>query len=91
MKKKITKRFEGGGKMTKKQEIMSISKISSMIKKEELRWKAGKTPFSGLRLSEMRKYLGLKVSRSEIKRMAAVVKKEATKEIRKFESAVRFT
>lgn len=57
-----------------------------MIEKEGLYWVAGETPLSVLPLSEQKKYLGLIVTKDELKKMAEEVEKQAEKEMRAFEA-----
>ena len=77
-------------KVKKKQNDLSVSKISAMIQKEGLSWEAAETPISVLSPSEQKKYLGLIVTEAEMKKMAAAVKKETTDEMSAPDFAVRF-
>ncbi len=76
--------------MAKKPEKLSVSQISTMIQKEGLDWQAGETMLSALSAAEQKKYLGVKVTDAELKKMAATVKKDAAAEMRLPEFAVRF-
>jgi len=74
----------------KKQESLSVPRISAMIQKEGLSWKAASTPLSALSPSEQKRRLGLIVTQTEMKKMAAAVKTEAADELSAPDFAVRF-
>ena len=72
--------------MASNQEKMSVSEISAMIEKEGLYWVPRETAFSALPLSEQKMYLGLTVTKAELKKIADAVKKQAEEEMRAFEA-----
>lgn len=71
--------------MAQEEKVLSVSEISAMIQEEGLDWEARETRLSALPLTEQKKYLGVRVTKAEIKKMAAAVKKQAEEEMRAFE------
>lgn len=76
--------------MAQNEKTLSVSDISEAIEKEGLNWKAGETEISILPFAERKKYLGLNVTKTELKQMADAVKKQTAEETRTFEIGVGY-
>jgi C1A family cysteine protease len=70
---------------TSKDKTLSVAELSAMVEKEDLGWVPGETTLTALPASEQDKYLGVKVTKAEMKAMAAETKALAEKEVRAFE------
>lgn len=71
--------------MAHKEDKLSLSDISEAIEKDGLSWQAGETEIAALPPAERKKYLGLTVTKAELKKMADAVKKQTAEETQAFE------
>ena len=51
--------------MAQNEKKLSVSPISAMIQREDLKWAARETTLSALPLAEQKKYLGLAITEAE--------------------------
>lgn len=66
--------------MAKKKTAPSVKDISAAIKKEHLPWQAGDTSLSALSPAQQKRYLGVKTTAAEIRKMASESKELAAVE-----------